>query len=157
MLFTWFRQQSEEPAERANGAPFSSLSFTTCHLFVPSQRHSSYRSVSGPLPSILFLFLFLHSSFFFPSALLVAVGRPRVSCSSRSQRGLPVRMNDSALPAATWPTSKVPPLLGSGATSKVTARQKEVAGWWISNAEGRRKGDEERHAEKEKSVGYIYF
>ncbi len=45
-------------------------------------------------------------------------------------------MNDSALPAATWPTSKVPPLLCSSATSKVTARQKKVAGWWISNVEG---------------------
>lgn len=48
---------------------------------------------------------------------------------------LPVCMNDSVLPAATWPTSKVPPLLCSGATSKVAGRHIEVVGWWISNVE----------------------
>lgn len=76
---------------------------------------------------------------------LVAQGWSRVSCSSRSHHKLPVCMNDSALPAATWPTLKVPPLLCSSATSKVTGRQREAVGWWISNVEG---GREWRREEK---------
>lgn len=76
---------------------------------------------------------------------LVAQGWSRVSCSSRSHHKLPVCMNDSALPAATWPTLKVPPLLCSSATSKVTGRQREAVGWWISNVEG---GRERRREEK---------
>lgn len=62
-------------------------------------------------------------------------------------------MNDSALPAATWPTSKVPPLLCSSATSKVTGRREELVGWRISNVEGGR--EKVSVEQRKKSVGLL--
>lgn len=51
--------------------------------------------------------------FFFPSSVSprsLPEGEPGCPVPPRSHRELPVCMNDSALPAATWPTSKVPPI-----------------------------------------------
>lgn len=89
------------------------------------------KKTKKPNPTHLHVWFRLILSFMLvPSALprlLTAWGRAGVSCSSCTCRGLPVSTNNS-LPAATWPTSKVPPLLCCGAISKV--RQNEMGDKW---------------------------
>lgn len=89
------------------------------------------KKTKKPNPTHLHVWFRLILSFMLvPSALprlLTAWGWAGVSCSSCTCRGLPVSTNNS-LPAATWPTSKVPPLLCCGAISKV--RQNEMGDKW---------------------------
>lgn len=101
---------TEEHADACKKNPKKPKKPNPTHLHVWFRLILSFMLVSSALPR-----------------LLAAWGWAGVSCSSCTCRGLPVSTNNS-LPAATWPTSKVPPLLCCGAISKV--RQNEMGDKW---------------------------